>query len=84
MPNSSTSLYHVILGLGLPLVLHFNVMEIPSLAITTGGKLRMDGFLGSTKREDKINYFTCYLILFNGGTEGSYIFLSNACYNMQF
>lgn len=55
MPNSSSSLYHVILGLGLPLVLHFSVIEIPSLAITTGGKLRTDGFLGSTKCKNKLN-----------------------------
>lgn len=70
IPNSSSFLYHVILGLGLPLVLHFNVTEMPSLAITTGGKLRIDGFFGSTKwkiisfHENilSIMYHTCCMI----------------------
>jgi hypothetical protein len=46
----------VILGLGLPLVLHFSVMEIPSLATTTDGKLRMVGLFGSMEQKEKLDY----------------------------
>jgi hypothetical protein len=51
----------VILGLGLPLVLHFSVMEIPSLATTTDGKLRMVGLFGSMEQKEKLDY-SFYLI----------------------
>ena len=61
IPSSSSSLYHVILGLGLPLVLHFSVMEIPSLATTTDGKLRMVGLFGSMEQKEKLDY-SFYLI----------------------
>ena len=51
IPSSLSSLYQVIFGRGLPFVLHLRLIEIPSLAITTGGKLRTLGFLGAEIKE---------------------------------